>query len=63
MSDGLRERIAMDLGVYDTVRSEGWGAVPSRDCGRIVRRAIEIAEQSVAGQAPAAGLANVPRLQ
>ncbi|MGE5485235.1 MAG: small, acid-soluble spore protein, alpha/beta type [Ignavibacteriales bacterium] len=50
MSDGLREQIAYDLGVYDTVRNEGWGAVSSRDCGRVVRRAIEIAEQAVATQ-------------
>jgi len=51
MSDGLREQIAVDLGVYDTVRNQGWGAVSSRDCGRVVRRAIEIAEQTVASRA------------
>lgn len=50
MSDGLREQIAVDLGVYDTVRNYGWGAVSSRDCGRVVRRAIEMAEESVAAQ-------------
>ncbi len=50
MSDQLREQIAVDLGVYDTVRNYGWGAVSSRDCGRVVRRAIEIAEQAVAAQ-------------
>ncbi|NPV70922.1 MAG: small, acid-soluble spore protein, alpha/beta type [Firmicutes bacterium] len=63
MSEDLRERIAVDLGVYDIVRSDGWGAVPSRDCGRIVRRAIEIAEQAIAVQGPATGLADVPRLR
>jgi len=49
MSEELKEQIAYDLGVYDVVRNEGWGSVTSRDCGRIVRRAIEIAEQTVAG--------------
>ncbi len=47
MSDNLKYEIAKELGVYDTVRSEGWGAVSSRDCGNIVTKAIEIAERSV----------------
>lgn len=47
MSDALKYEIAKELGVYDTVRREGWGAVPSRDCGNIVTKAIEIAERSI----------------
>ncbi len=47
MSETLKEEIAKELGVYNTVSSEGWGAVSSRDCGNIVKKAIEMAERSV----------------
>lgn len=47
MSDKLKFEIAKELGVDDTVSREGWGAVSSRDCGNIVKKAIEIAERSV----------------
>jgi small acid-soluble spore protein F (minor alpha/beta-type SASP) len=50
MSENLKAEIAKELGVYDTVRDEGWGSVSSRDCGRIVQKAIEFAERSVANQ-------------
>jgi small acid-soluble spore protein F (minor alpha/beta-type SASP) len=43
MSENLKDSIARDLGVYDVVKNQGWGAVSSRDCGNIVKRAIEIA--------------------
>ncbi len=46
MSDRLKMEIARELGVYDTVKSKGWGDVSSRDCGNIVRKAIEKAERS-----------------
>ncbi|HEX9061329.1 MAG TPA: small, acid-soluble spore protein, alpha/beta type [Clostridia bacterium] len=48
MSDALKAEIAKELGVYDKVVSEGWGSVSSRDCGNIVRKAIEMAERDVA---------------
>jgi small acid-soluble spore protein F (minor alpha/beta-type SASP) len=47
MSDNLKYEIARELGVDDIVKSEGWGGVSSRDCGNIVRTAIEIAERSL----------------
>lgn len=47
MSEALKEEIARKLGVEDQVRSDGWGTVSSRDCGRMVRTAIEIAENSL----------------
>lgn len=47
MSEELKTEIAKELGVYDTVASEGWGSVSSRDCGNIVKKAIEIAERNV----------------
>ena len=47
MSETLKDGIAKELGVYNTVKSEGWGAVSSRDCGNIVKKAIEIAEKNI----------------
>ena len=47
MSEQLRTEIAKELGVYDKVKQEGWGGVSSRDCGNIVAKAIEMAEQSL----------------
>lgn len=46
MSEGLKQEIAKRLGVDDIVTSEGWGGVSSRNCGNIVREAIEMAERS-----------------
>lgn len=47
MSENLKMEIAKELGVYKTVESEGWGGVSSRDCGNIVKKAIEMADRSV----------------
>ena len=47
MSESLKYEIAKELGVSDTVQREGWGSVSSRDCGRMVQKAIEIAEKSL----------------
>ncbi|WP_082394795.1 small, acid-soluble spore protein, alpha/beta type [Caloranaerobacter sp. TR13] len=47
MSSKLKEEISKQLGLYDIVKKEGWGAVSSRDCGNIVRKAIEIAEKNM----------------
>lgn len=47
MSEDLKLEIAKDLGVDQIVKSEGWGAVSSRDCGNIVAKAIEIANGKV----------------
>ncbi len=50
MSEHLKDGIAKELGVYETVKSEGWGAVSSRDCGNVVKKAIEIAEKNLANK-------------
>ncbi len=50
MSDNLKYEIARELGVDGIVQSEGWGGVSSRDCGNIVKKAIEIAERSLSGR-------------
>lgn len=47
MSDELKYELAKELGVYDTVMTEGWGGVSSRNCGNLVRLAIEKAEKSM----------------
>lgn len=47
MSEELKQEIAAELGVLDLVRREGWGSVSSRDCGNIVRKAIERAERTL----------------
>ncbi len=47
MSERLKHEIAKELGVYNTVEAEGWGAVSSRYCGNIVKKAIEMAERSM----------------
>jgi len=47
MSDKLKYEIARELGVDHIVSTQGWGAVSSRDCGNIVKKAIEIAERSL----------------
>ncbi len=50
MSEELKERLAPRLGVAPTVQREGWGGVSSRDCGRLVQAALEIAEESLKQQ-------------
>lgn len=48
MSENLKEEIAKELGVYETVKRDGgWGNVSSKTCGNIVSKAIEIANRSV----------------
>lgn len=46
MSDNLRNKIAEELGVQSTVANQGWRAVSSRDCGNLVKKAIEIANRN-----------------
>ncbi|AXF56581.1 small, acid-soluble spore protein, alpha/beta type [Salicibibacter kimchii] len=48
MSDALREEIAKEIGIYDTVQQEGWGGIKSRDAGNMVKKAVEMAEQDLA---------------
>ncbi|MGR3287250.1 small, acid-soluble spore protein, alpha/beta type [Bacillus sonorensis] len=48
MSEEFKYELAKDLGFYDTVKNEGWGAIRARDAGNMVKRAIELAEQHTA---------------
>ncbi|WP_047154271.1 small, acid-soluble spore protein, alpha/beta type [Aneurinibacillus tyrosinisolvens] len=52
MSEQLKYELAKDLGFYDTVQREGWGGVTTRDAGNLVKRAIQLAEESLARQNP-----------
>lgn len=46
MSENLKQEIANELGVSNTVNNEGWGDVSSRNCGNMVTKAIEIANRN-----------------
>jgi len=48
MSESLKYELAKELGFYDVVKKEGWGGIRAKDAGNMVRRAIEIAEESLA---------------
>ncbi|USG65896.1 alpha/beta-type small acid-soluble spore protein [Brevibacillus ruminantium] len=50
MSDEFKMELAKELGFYDTVKTEGWGAITTRDAGNLVKRAIQIAEEALAKQ-------------
>ncbi len=47
MSDALKYELAAELGVDHIVRKEGFGGVTSRDCGNLVKLAIERAERTL----------------
>ena len=50
ISENLRTEIAKELGVYEQVKKDGgWENVPSKTCGNIVKKAIEIANRNVNG--------------
>ncbi len=50
MSEGFKYELAKDLGFYETVKEEGWGAIRARDAGNMVKRAIELAQLQLAEQ-------------
>jgi small acid-soluble spore protein F (minor alpha/beta-type SASP) len=47
MSEDLKYELAKEMGVLDTVQQKGWGDVPSRMCGSLVRLAIERANRNL----------------
>jgi len=50
MSDRFKYELARELGVAHIVEREGWGGVPARQCGNLVRLAIQKAEQQMLNQ-------------
>ena len=48
MSDALKMECAKELGIFDQVQRDGdFGNVSSRNCGYMVRTAIQIAEKAL----------------
>jgi len=47
MSEETKMKLGERLGVSDIVRQEGWGGVPARQCGNLVREAIRLAEEEL----------------
>ncbi|MCL4318570.1 MAG: hypothetical protein M1596_01535 [Firmicutes bacterium] len=47
LSEATKIKLGERLGVDDIVRREGWGGVPARDCGNLVREAIRLAEEEL----------------
>jgi small acid-soluble spore protein F (minor alpha/beta-type SASP) len=47
MSEQYKEELAKELGFYDTVQSDGWGAIKSRDEGNMVKLAVAMAQENL----------------
>lgn len=47
MSEDLKYELADELGVGEIAREQGFGEVTSRNCGNLVRKAIEKAERTI----------------
>lgn len=41
INESFREQIAKELGVYDTVKIEGWGGASTKDGGNIITKSVE----------------------
>ncbi|MFC0190366.1 small, acid-soluble spore protein, alpha/beta type [Fictibacillus aquaticus] len=50
MSEEFKTEMAKELGFYDTVQRDGWGGITARDAGNMVKRAVELAQQSMSRQ-------------
>ncbi|MCL8207713.1 MAG: hypothetical protein K6V97_06545 [Actinomycetia bacterium] len=47
MSEATKQKLGERLGVGDIVRREGWGGVPARQCGMLVKEALRYAEEQL----------------
>jgi small acid-soluble spore protein F (minor alpha/beta-type SASP) len=47
MSDSLKYRLVQEMGYGDIAQREGFGALPSRVNGMMVKQAIEFAERNL----------------
>ena len=63
MSEQFKYELAKDLGFYETVQREGWAGIRTKDAGNMVKRAIQIAEQTLAQQQAAQSAAAYPPSQ
>nr|WP_221437327.1 small, acid-soluble spore protein, alpha/beta type [Gracilibacillus halotolerans] len=48
MSERFKEELAKELGFYDKVQQNGWGEITAREAGSMVKRAVEMAQESLA---------------
>ena len=49
MDEQFKTELAKELGFYNKVEQDGWGAITTKDAGNMVKRAIQIAQQSLKG--------------
>lgn len=47
MSQATKDKLSQRLGVDEIVRREGWGGVPARQCGNLVKEAVKYAEEQL----------------
>ncbi|MDF2556794.1 MAG: protein sspF [Bacillales bacterium] len=47
MSEGFKEELAKELGIWDTVKQEGWGGIKAKDAGNMVKLAIQKAQEQM----------------
>lgn len=47
MSEETKMKLGERLGVAEIAREEGWGGVPAKQCGNLVREAIRLAEEEL----------------
>jgi len=45
-ADAFKYEFANELGVFDTAQPIDWGSVSSRDCGNMVKMAIQMAQRN-----------------
>lgn len=50
MSEETKYELAKELGFVDKVKDGDWGNITTRQAGRLVRKAVEKAEESMAQQ-------------
>lgn len=47
MSEEFKYELAKDLGFAETIDREGWGGIRTKDAGNMVKRAIQIAQNTM----------------
>jgi len=47
MSESFKYELAKDLGFADKIDRDGWGAITTKEAGSMVKRALQLAEESV----------------
>lgn len=50
MTEQFKNELAKDLGFYNKVQQDGWGAITTKDAGNMVKRAVQIAQQTLSSR-------------